>query len=102
MTAPNPELTAMAAEAAKQAGLPGTIEADFRRYRTLKGTWERGADHMKVHLPHYMQDAPDAIKMEALINVIRVALGQKAIKNSEAMKAWLAENRHKWTQGASQ
>ena len=95
-------LQALAEKAAKQAGLPGTIEADFRRYRTLKGTWERGADHMKVHLPHYMQNAPDAIIMEALINVIRVALGQKAIKNSEAMKAWLAENRHKWTQGASQ
>ena len=102
MTAPNPELTAMAAEAAKQAGLPGTIEADFRRYRTLKGTWERGADHMKVHISHYLQFAPDPIIMEALVNIIRVALGQKAIKNSEAMKAWLAENRHKWTQGASQ
>lgn len=102
MTAPNPELTAMAAEAAKQAGLPGTIEADFRRYRTLKGTWERGADHMDLHLSHYMQTAPDAIIMEALVNIIRVALGQKDLKHSQAMQTWLAENRHKWTKEADQ
>ena len=95
-------LQALAEKAAKQAGLPGTIEADFRRYRTLKGTWERGPDYMKLHISHYLQFAPDPIIMEALVNIIRVALGQKAIKNSEAMKAWLAENRHKWTQGASQ
>ena len=102
MTPANDRLQALAERAAGEIGLPGTIEADFRRYRTLKGTWERGPDYMKVHISHYLQFAPDAIVMEALVNIMRSALGQRPIKNSEAMKAWLAENRHKWTQGASQ
>ena len=102
MTADDFELDALAVEAAKRVGLRGTITAEYARFRTLKATWERGADFMNIRLSHYLQYAPEAIVMEALVNIIRDALGQKPLRPSEAMATWLAENRHKWTKEAGQ